>query len=154
VAGRLWLCGKHHIGPDVHRVRAHTDNATVVCLVQRHELTDRYDSYVQWLETNHNGDAIWYPVHDLGAPGVEHAAELFVEIRDRLRNGENFVVHCAAGIGRAGTTAVGVLMVLGMPAEEAVAHVRAHRPMAGPEAGAQNDLIRDLESKIARGEIV
>ena len=60
----------------------------------------------------------------------------------------------AAGIGRAGTTAVGVLMILGISAEEAVAHVRAHRPMAGPEAGAQNDLIRDLEAMIARGEIV
>ena len=154
VPGRMWLCGKHHIGPDVHGVRTRAGNATVVCLVQRGELTDRYDDYVTWLDENRNGSAIWFPVHDLSAPGVDHAAELFMEIAERLRGGENFVVHCAAGIGRAGTTAVGVLMVLGMDAENAVRHVRKHRPMAGPEAGAQNDLIRDLEAKITRGEIV
>ena len=150
----MWLCGKHHIGPDVHSVRSRAGEATVVCLVQRGELTGRYDPYVDWLDANRNGAAIWFPVHDLSAPGVAHAAELFVEIAQRLQSGENFVVHCAAGIGRAGTTAVGVLMVLGMDAETAVSHVRAHRPMAGPEAGAQNDLIRDLEAMIARGEIV
>ena len=149
----MWLCGKHHIGPDVHRVREYAGGATVVCLVQRPELTGRYDQYVEWLDANRHGNAIWFPVHDLSAPGVDHAAELFTEIRDRLVGGENFVIHCAAGIGRAGTTAVGVLMLLGMDAESAVAHVRAHRPMAGPEAGAQNDLIRDLAAMIARSDI-
>jgi protein-tyrosine phosphatase len=53
-------------------------------------------------------------------------------------------VHCAAGIGRAGTTAVALLMLLGVEIDDALATVRANRPMAGPEVGAQLDLITEL----------
>ena len=62
----------------------------------------------------------------------------------RLQHGEHVVVHCAAGIGRAGTTAVALLMLLGVDIDNALATVRAHRPMAGPEVGAQLDLITEL----------
>ena len=36
--GKLWLCGKHFIGPDVEAVRAERDITYVVCLVEEHEL--------------------------------------------------------------------------------------------------------------------
>ncbi len=62
----------------------------------------------------------------------------------RLRSGERLIVHCAAGIGRAGTTAVAILVLSGWPLPDALAHVRAHRPMAGPEAGSQLELLRRL----------
>ncbi len=45
--GRLWLCGKHFIGPNVEEVLAECDNAIAVCLVQEHELADRYPSYIE-----------------------------------------------------------------------------------------------------------
>jgi protein-tyrosine phosphatase len=51
------------------------------------------------------------------------------------------IVHCGAGIGRAGTTAILVLMALGLSASDAAAAVAAARPMAGPEAGPQRDLV-------------
>ncbi|MEX0848055.1 MAG: protein-tyrosine phosphatase family protein, partial [Ilumatobacteraceae bacterium] len=51
-------------------------------------------------------------------------------------------VHCAAGIGRAGTTAVALLVLLGMTVDDALQHVRAHRPMAGPEVGSQLQFVR------------
>ena len=49
--------------------------------------------------------------------------------------GDGLLVHCGAGIGRAGTVAVALLVDMGVPLEDALAHVAAHRPMAGPEAG-------------------
>jgi len=52
VSGRLMLCGKHFIGRDVESTRALLTDATIVCLVQRHELEHRYDEYVQWLDNN------------------------------------------------------------------------------------------------------
>lgn len=140
--GRLWLCGKHHIAPDVDAVLTHTGARTVVCLTQRFELEDRYPQYVAWLEES--PDAIWFPIHDLSAPGIDTARTFVAALAERLAEGDRMIVHCAAGIGRAGTTAIAVLMHLGMPLDEARVHVRRHRPMAGPEAGAQLDLLEAL----------
>ena len=39
---------------------------------------------------------------------------------------------------------VALLVLDGWPLDDALAHVRAHRPMAGPEVGAQLDLVRQL----------
>jgi protein-tyrosine phosphatase len=54
------------------------------------------------------------------------------------------LVHCAAGIGRAGTTAAAICMMLGFDMDDALKHVRMHRPMAGPEAGTQLQFIEEL----------
>jgi protein-tyrosine phosphatase len=144
VHGRMHLCGKHHIAPDVQAVLDRTGATTVVCLTQRHELEARFPEYVEWLTANASGAAIWFPIHDLSAPQREPARALFAHLADRLRAGEGLVVHCAAGIGRAGTTAIGVLLQLGMSLDDARVHVRSHRPMAGPEAGSQLELLEAL----------
>jgi protein-tyrosine phosphatase len=94
--------------------------------------------------------AAWFPVPDLGAPPVEQFARIVGTITGRLAAGDTVVVHCAAGIGRAGTVAVGVLMQTDLPHDDALSHVAAHRPMAGPEAGAQQHLLRDWADELAR----
>jgi len=142
--GRLWLCGKHVAAPDPNGLLDRTGADVLVCLTERHELLDRYPHYVHWLVTD--GRAVWFPVHDLHAPDLHRARPFYEHLLARLRNGEGLVVHCAAGIGRAGTTAVALLVLDGWPVDEAVAHVRAHRPMAGPEVGAQLELVRRLAS--------
>ena len=58
-------------------------------------------------------------------------------------------VVSGAGIGRAGTMAAAVLMTMDVPADDALAIVAEHRPMAGPEAGAQRDLIDALAARYA-----
>jgi predicted protein tyrosine phosphatase len=142
VTGRLWLCGKHRIGPDVGRVITETGADLVVCLTRRAEIEARYPQYVSWLDEHVRlGDAIWFPIHDLSAPDVESFAGLVDRLATRATAGDSIVVHCAAGIGRAGTTAVALLMRLGVDTDEARRIVRAHRPMAGPEVGAQVDLL-------------
>lgn len=144
VAGALWLCGKHRIGPDVEDVLAHTAADLVVCLTEVHELTDRYPGYVAWLRSEAGARAIWHPVPDLSAPPLEELLPFLEELVGRLRSGEVLVVHCAAGIGRAGTVAVALLLLLGTDLDAALAHVAASRPLAGPETGSQTGLVEAL----------
>jgi protein-tyrosine phosphatase len=156
VSGRLWLCGKHLIGPDPQAVLQRTGAHTVVCLTERHELADRYPHYVAWLDEHHphRQAAVWFPVHDLHPPPDEQGRALVDDLVVRLRGGDGLVVHCAAGIGRAGTTAVAVLVALGMPLEQALTHVRSHRPMAGPEVGEQLRFVERLRDAYASAQHV
>ena len=146
--GRLWLCGKHFIGPQVEDVLASCDDAIAVCLVQEHELQDRYPHYIDWHETHANNRAIWFPIDDLSYPPLEDCLEFITTLTAHIQTGQSLVVHCAAGIGRAGTTATAILIMLGMNAADALDHVRAHRPMAGPEAGSQRQFIDDLAQHV------
>lgn len=143
--GRLWLCGKHVVAPDPDGLLARQGGDTVICLNEERELAGRYPDYVAWLrrETS-SGRAIWHPMHDLGTSPWPEFRDLVDGLTDRLRAGRSLIVHCGAGIGRAGTTAVGVLLRLGMDLDEAAQTVRQHRPMAGPEAGTQTDALRRL----------
>ena len=147
--GRLSLCGKHAIGPDHEAAMARCGATTVVCLVEANELSDRYPGYVEWLEANRGGAAVWFPIHDLHAPTLAETMPLLDELIRRLENDEHLLMHCAAGIGRTGTLAVCLLIVMGMPAERALAHVAGHRPMAGPEVGAQRELVDALMAHMA-----
>ena len=147
--GRLWLCGKHAIGPDPEGLMSRVGADGVVCLNQEHELVDRYPDYVTWLRAQPSERALWYPIHDLHAPALEDFAPVLTEIVDRVVAGRRLIVHCAAGIGRAGTTAVAVLVSLAVPLDEAIDHVRRHRPAAGPEVGTQLDLVRRLHAHLA-----
>ncbi len=152
VTGQLWLCGKHHIADDVEAVLERTGATTVACLTRREELSDRYPRYVEWLDVRtsiaaigeHECAAIWFPIDDLSAPDLDVYRPFLDDLLYRLQHGEHVVVHCAAGIGRAGTTAVAILMLLGVDIDAAMATVRANRPMAGPEVGSQLDLIIEL----------
>ena len=146
VDGRLFLCGKHVVGPDPEAALARVGGTSIVCLNQRGELEARYPGYVAWLHEHRDGRAVWAPIHDLGAPQVHVAEVLVTEVVRRLDAGETVVMHCGAGIGRAGTMAVAVLHRLGETVEAAGRTVRAHRPMAGPEAGAQSELLAALDA--------
>jgi protein-tyrosine phosphatase len=140
-SGALSLCGKHAIGPDPDAALRRSGATTVVCLVEEHELTDRYPEYLEWLRARRGERALWFPIHDLHAPSLESARDLVGTLVARLHTGEHLLIHCGAGIGRAGTVAACVLLELGMEHDEALAHVASHRPMGGPEVGAQRDLV-------------
>jgi protein-tyrosine phosphatase len=146
--GGLSRCGKHAIGPDHHAAMARGGATTVVCLVEAPDLDDRYPEYLDWVRTNQGSQVVWFPIHDLHAPTVERALDLLTDLLARLERGEHLLVHCAAGIGRAGTVATCLLIEMGLGQEAALAHVAAHRPMAGPEVGAQTDLVRALASRV------
>jgi len=143
-SGAMFMCGKHAIGPDVEAALARVGATTAVCLTEAHELTGRYDAYVEWLSANVPRRAVWSPIGDLHAPSLDIMVALVDELVARLGSGERILIHCAAGMGRTGTTAACVLIELGVEHDEALRIVAASRPMAGPEVGAQRDLVRDF----------
>ena len=139
--GRLWLAGKHLVGPDPEAALARTGATAVVCLNERHELADRYPAYVEWLRANPPARALWWPIPDLHAPPIDAIAPLLDDLLDRLGRAEGLLVHCGAGVGRAGTLAAALLVRAGTEVAAALEVVAAHRPLAGPESDAQRALV-------------
>ena len=152
VDGELWLCGKHFIGPDVEAAVARVGADVVLCLNERHELDDRYPDYVAWLaaaEAEADGRAWWFPIPDLHAPSPPEALEFLSRLGRLLRSGRSILMHCGAGMGRAGTMAAGLLMVMGATRTEAIGTIARARPLAGPEAGAQAALLEALSEALS-----
>ena len=143
--GALWLAGRRFVGPDPEAAMAEVGATAVVCLCEESELSDRYPSYVEWLRSDRR--ALWLPVADLHAPAVEAADALAGRIDGLLAEGRSVLMHCGAGIGRAGTMAVAVLLQAGRGLDDALATVAAARPMAGPEVGAQTRMLEELSSR-------
>jgi protein-tyrosine phosphatase len=140
-AGSMWLCGKHRIGPDPDGVAFSVDASVVVCLTEAHELADRYPDYVDWLTTDPR--AIWFPIPDLSVPDSEEWTVLVAGLLNRARSGANIIIHCAAGIGRAGTAACSVLLAAGMSLDDAERRVADCRLGAGPQSRDQAQFIRE-----------
>ena len=145
--GRLWLAGKHLIAPDPIAALEATGTDRIVCLCQREELLPRYEAYVDWLDAVDDRLGAWRPVHDLHAPELDEAQRLLAELSDDLDQGRGLLIHCGAGIGRAGTIAAGIMIWRGWTLDEALHLVASSRPMAGPEAGAQTALLEALADR-------
>ncbi|HET6965554.1 MAG TPA: tyrosine-protein phosphatase [Acidimicrobiales bacterium] len=143
VPGRLWLAGKRYVCPDPASAISSVGASVVVCLCESHEIEERYPGYIDWLDAA-GPAAVWWPVPDLHAPPLESARSLIADVAAHLDEGRGVLAHCGAGMGRAGTLAAGVLLHYGVPLREALASVADARPGAGPEVGAQKDLLHAL----------
>ena len=151
VAGRLWLCGKHVVGPDPEAALRRVGAASILCFCERHELADRFPGYVSWLDANTTPRARWFPTPDLAVRPLTDHLEGTEWAVDGLRSGDRLVAHCAAGFGRAGTFAVGVLLALGQELDRALELVADSRPMAGPEVGSQSALVEAVADHYRKG---
>jgi protein-tyrosine phosphatase len=147
--GTLWLCGKHAVGADPEGALQRVAASTMVCLNERHELDARYPGYVAWLEVHRGTRALWVPIPDLHVPRLPQLRSFLAELVARLDRGDSLLMHCGAGIGRAGTVATCVLMEMGTGPDDALRIVAEHRPLAGPEAGAQHEAVRQLAAELA-----
>lgn len=99
----------------------------VVCLTPRAEIEELSPAYhtavahgavpFRWLNL---------PMRNFGTPEDPASFRIGVQqIADALRAGEAVMLHCAAGLGRTGSTAACVLKSLGLPTEQALQRVRA-----------------------------
>ena len=157
VAGALFLCGQHAIGRDHVAVRGEIRRVVgrdpvVVCLVEAGELRGRYDEYADWLDAGGEGSAMYWPIADMHAPAAEAMLDFVDGLVRRLRLGEALLVHCAGGIGRTGTTAICLLIRLGVDRGDAERTVAKARPGAGPEVDSQRALVDAFAALGARSE--
>jgi hypothetical protein len=146
VAGALFLCGQHAIGRDHVAARGEIRrmvgrDPVVVCLVEAAELHGRYDEYADWLDAGGQGSAMCWPIPDMEAPAAGAMLDFVDGLVGRLRGGEALLVHCAGGIGRTGTTAICLLIRLGVDRGEAERTLAKARPGAGPEVDSQRALV-------------
>jgi protein-tyrosine phosphatase len=73
------------------------------------------------------------PIRDVGTPGPEFEEQCPAHskrLRQRLDEGENIVVHCRGGLGRAGMVLARLLVESGVEPKAAMERVRAARPGA------------------------
>ena len=59
-------------------------------------------------------------------------------LRKRLRSGQDILVHCRGGLGRADTIAARLLIELGMEPATAIEQIRAVRPGAIETSGQEH----------------
>jgi protein-tyrosine phosphatase len=113
----------------------------VVCLTPRAELAELSPHYhaavvqgsvpFRWLNL---------PMPNFGVPRDGTAFRQQVgEIAAALRAGDSVMLHCAAGMGRTGSTAACVLKALGLPAEESLRRVR--EAGSNPQNAQQSGLV-------------
>jgi predicted protein tyrosine phosphatase len=142
VPGRLWLAGKHYVGPDGPAALASVGATAVVCLCEPFEYEHRYPDYAVWVKDT----GITWPVHDLHAPDRPEATRLVEAVTGRLDAGDGLIVHCGAGLGRAGTIAAAVLLHYGVSLDDALSTISAARPGAGPQSDVQLELLKHLSN--------
>ena len=81
-----------------------------------------------------------YPIQDFSSPeDQQHFSSALQLCAERLQRGENLLIHCAAGIGRTGSTAICLLLKLGYPLVDASELVTAAG--SGPETSGQKSFI-------------
>jgi protein-tyrosine phosphatase len=125
-------CWQRDLDLDLDAIRDWNASA-VVTLIEDHEFPA--------LNVDRFGDAVrdrnmqWYhlPIADLSPPDDDFEKNWIQagrELRLRLRNGLDIVVHCKGGLGRSGTVAAKLLVELGMEPAKAIKAVRKVRPGA------------------------
>jgi protein-tyrosine phosphatase len=118
-----------------------TNLRLVVCLTPRAEIEELSPEYhvavdqgalpFRWLHL---------PMRNFGVPEDPGAFRAGVQqIAESLRTGEAVMLHCAAGLGRTGSTAACVLKALGVSTTEALQRVRAAG--SNPQNAAQSGLV-------------
>lgn len=129
VKGRLYL----HSMPGRYEPYEATRDAVrmkgisqVVCLTSLDEIEGKSPDYARALQRNAiPWQQTMFPIVDFGVPtDLEQFRQLIERIAAQLRNGVNILLHCAAGIGRTGTVASCVLVLLGLTPAEAMARVQ------------------------------
>ena len=128
VPGKLWLAsmpGRFEAWSAFEAQAERDGLALVVCLTPRDEIAELSPAYYAAV-TRGRMPFRWMslPVRNFGVPGDAAAfRRQIAEITQSLRQGDAVLLHCAAGIGRTGSTAACVLKALGLPTDQALQRV-------------------------------
>ncbi|MEO5671034.1 MAG: tyrosine-protein phosphatase [Ramlibacter sp.] len=144
VSGSLWLGpmpGRFDSWSAFEADARQSRLAMVVCLTPRKEMAELSPAYHAAM----TADALpfrWLnmPIRNFGSPDDPAGFRRDVgKIADALRQGEAVMLHCAAGIGRTGTTAACVLKAPGLGTGDALQRVRDAG--SNPENAEQSGLV-------------
>lgn len=125
-------CWHRDLDLDLDAIRDWNASA-VVTLIERHEFSALRVEKLEQLVRDRNMEWYHLPIEDFASPGESFEAawtKAGAELRSRLRNGLDIVVHCKGGLGRSGTVAAKLLVELGKESTEAIDAVRRVRPGA------------------------
>jgi ADP-ribosyl-[dinitrogen reductase] hydrolase len=87
------------------------------------------------------------PIPDFGVPDVAWETRWAMEspaLIERLRAGQNILLHCKGGLGRTGMIAARLLVEMGLSAENAIGRVRRAR-IGAIETAAQEAHVRAID---------
>ncbi len=86
-------------------------------------------------------DGIETAIEDFEAPSQEQLQLITNDALERLRNGENILVHCEGGIGRTGTILAAIYMKSNKEydADRAISYIRMHYSSWAIESTSQRD---------------
>lgn len=133
------------LGADIARLRAGFAADHLVCLIEDHEFAELGIEHLP-REAAAAGIAFHrLPIADFSTPpDPASAAALVSDIAGWAAAGENVVVHCKGGLGRAGTIGGCVLRHSGMDGERALQALVETRGPGCPESDAQRQFVWDF----------
>jgi protein-tyrosine phosphatase len=113
---------------DLTRIRSKHEVDVIVVLIEDFEFKQldvlKYFEVAKELDLK----VYWYPVMDGSTPRTVRKTRALVDhIVRHLRYGSNVLIHCKAGLGRAGTITACTLVRLGFQWEDAIAVTRTAR---------------------------
>lgn len=147
ISGGLLLSGFGVIGPDPAAALSFVNCSVAVCLLTTHGINRRFPDYLDWLANPNPAVAIHVEIEDYHVTDDAIMVNLVNDVIGHLRDGKRVLAHCGAGWGRAGQLTIGILLALGgHTVQSATAHLRAHRPGAGPESDAQHEQLDRLHA--------
>ncbi len=122
----------------------------VVSLLEPHEAFEVGLAEESALCDKHGLRFVSYPIADRGLPpDAASFAELTKRLHGEIAGGSSTVIHCRAGIGRAGLTAAGVLLHAGFEVDAAFRRVSACRGVEVPDTDEQRDWLEENAAAIA-----
>ena len=103
----------------------------------------------EWLEEYDIGfDS--FPINDFDVPDDEEFLEMMKKFIEEQKKGKNLFLHCAGGVGRAGTLACCLLVAQGVDTDDAVKLVSEKRGRASPETQGQIQFVRDYQRSLPK----
>ncbi len=102
--------------------------------------------------TEKNGmNFLSFPIQDRGLPNsVEKFGNFTKTLYQQILSGTNTVIHCRAGIGRAGMVAAGILIHHGFNADKAFSHISLKRGITVPDTKEQYHWVLSNHNSIVK----
>jgi ADP-ribosyl-[dinitrogen reductase] hydrolase len=128
---------------DLARLRDYHRTDLLVCLLEDHELVALGIPSYEEAAARAGIVVRRFTIADGGTPG-DGFAELVAEVKDAVELGQSVVIHCAAGLGRAGTVGGCLLRAFGFDSDAAQTILKAARGPRCPENSKQRRYIGEF----------